>query len=294
MTSHLFDHVRGFLEQSAEDRIAYIQAPRWVGYPIAKDAHARLSALLDRPRGYRTQGLLVVGPYANGKTMIAERFAVDHLKAVSRQQQRVWIIQTREGAGLSHFYGSILHALRAPIGINQSVGRKADQVDHLFERLSPRILIFDEFHNALRGRPKDIEAVFAFLRRIGRQYDISPVLVGEVSVYDAINSTAEMASRFDVQAVARWRYDENYLTLLDSLEAALPLARPSDLSDEPLARNIHELSEGLLGEIVGIVTRAAVAAVRSGTERITKAAINDLHYIPVSKRARSAQRSRLL
>ena len=31
MTSHLFDHVRGFLEQSAENRIAYIQAPRWVG-----------------------------------------------------------------------------------------------------------------------------------------------------------------------------------------------------------------------------------------------------------------------
>jgi len=103
MTDHLFDHVRGFLEQSAEDRIAHIQAARWVGYPIAKDAHARLATLLNRPSGFRTQGLLVVGPYANGKTMIAERFAVDHLRTVSRQQQRVWIIQTREGAGLTHF-----------------------------------------------------------------------------------------------------------------------------------------------------------------------------------------------
>ena len=45
---------------------------------------------------------MLVGPYANGKTMIAERFAVTHLKA--SESQRVWVVQTREGAGLAHFY----------------------------------------------------------------------------------------------------------------------------------------------------------------------------------------------
>ncbi|NTH42746.1 AAA family ATPase [Agrobacterium rhizogenes] len=290
MTAHLFDHVRAYLDRSVEDRIAYIQAPRWVGYPIAETAHGRLAELLSRPAGFRTHGLMIVGPYANGKTMLVERFAVDHLKAVSLSQRKVWIVQTREGAGLAHFYGSILHALRAPIGNSQNIGRKAEQIDRLFEHLKPKILIFDEFHNALRGRPRDIEAVFAFLRRIGRQYDISPVLVGEVSVYDSINATSEMASRFELQAVPRWRYDEDYLALLDSLEAAMPLARSSDLSDEPLARKIHELSEGLIGEIFAIVTRAALVALRSGKERITKTGINDLHYIPVSRRGRAPQR----
>jgi hypothetical protein len=43
----------------------------------------------------------------------------------------------------------------------------ARQVDHLLGSLKPRILIFDEFHNALRGRTRDVEPVFAFLRRIG-------------------------------------------------------------------------------------------------------------------------------
>ncbi|MBB3594868.1 hypothetical protein FHX08_005278 [Rhizobium sp. BK529] len=55
--------------------------------------------------------------------------------------------------------------------------------------------------------------------------------------------------------------------LLDSLEAALPLVRTSDLSNQPMARRIYSLSEGLIGEIVGIVTKAAVAAIRSGAER---------------------------
>jgi hypothetical protein len=103
-----------------------------------------------------------------------------------------------------------------------------------------------------------------------------------------------MASRFDLQAVPRWQYGEEFLTLLDSLEGALPLARASDLSDEPLARTIFRLSEGLIGEIVAIVTGAAAAAARSGAERITKSGLEALHYIPVSKRRRARVRDDLL
>lgn len=221
--------------------------------------------------------------------MVAERFAVQHLKTA--ELQRVWVVQTREGAGLAHFYGSILHALRAPIGNGRDVGRKAEQVDHLLDRLKPRILIFDEFHNTLRGRFRDVEAVFAFLRRIGRQYDISPVLIGEVAVYDFLNATTEMASRFELLAVPRWQYDEAFLR---RLEGALPLARCSDLSDEKLARTIFQLSEGLIGEIVTIVTSAAIAAAQSGAERITKAGIDELNYIPVLKRRHARLRDGLL
>jgi SpoVK/Ycf46/Vps4 family AAA+-type ATPase len=235
---------------------------------------------------------MLVGPYANGKTMIAERFAVEHLR--SSPQQRLWMVQTREGAGLGHFYGSILQALRAPGGDFHDVGRKAEQIDHLLATLKPKMLIFDEFHNALRGRTRDVEAVFAFLRRIGRQYDISPVLIGEVAVYDFINATTEMASRFDFFAVPRWQYDEDYLMLRDSLETALPLARASDLSDERLARRIFNLSEGLIGETVAIVTKAVIAAIRSGAERVTKASLDELHYLPISQRRNAPMREKLL
>ncbi|WFU13021.1 TniB family NTP-binding protein (plasmid) [Rhizobium sp. CB3090] len=292
MSDHLLDHVRPYLDRDPEDRIAYIRAPRWIGHHVAKDAHRRLTELLSRPQSLRTQGLMLLGPYANGKTMIAERFAVEHLRTAPKQ--RVWIVQTREGAGLGHFYASILQGLRAPGAEMRDIGRKAEQLDHLLASLKPRVLIFDEFHNALRGRDRDIEAVFAFLRRIGRQYDVSPVLIGEVAVYDLVNATSEMASRFDLVAVPRWQYDEDYFMLLDSLEAALPLTRSSDLSDERLARRIFALSEGLIGEIVTIVTKVAIHAIRSGTERITKAGIDELRHVPLSQRRTSILRERLL
>src|SRR5687768_9955538 len=123
-------------------------------------------------------------------------------------------------AGLSHFFASILYALKAPLGPIRDVVRKAE-LEALLSELSPRVLIFDEFHNALRGRSRDVEAIFAFLRRLGRSYDISPVLVGEVAVHDYVNATDEMASRFELCAVPRWCYGEDYLALLDSFEAAL-------------------------------------------------------------------------
>jgi hypothetical protein len=129
-----------------------------------------------------------------------------------------------------------------------------------------------------------VKAIFSFLRRIARVHDISPVLVGEVAVYDAVHDTEEMGSRFDTIPVPRWAYDEDFATLLDSLETSMPLARPSGLSQPLLAEILHELSEGLIGELVDIVCNAAIAAIKSGEEDITEATITSLGYTPLSKR----------
>ena len=287
---HLFDNVRPWLARPVDDRIAFIRSARWIGAPQARAAHAMLEELLVRPPSLRANGLMLLGPNANGKSMIAERFALTRLKATRAkgEAQKVWVVQTREGAG------AILAAFQAPQTKARDTLAKAEQLDHTLRRLRPRILIFDEFHNCLCGRRRNVEAIFAVLRRLGREYDISPALVGEATVYDRINLTDEMASRFALAPVPRWSYGEDYLALLDSLEAALPLARTSRLSDETIARTIFALSHGLIGEIVGIVTRAATQAVRDGAEHITTAAIEALAHVPLSRRRGSPQRDALL
>lgn len=86
MADHLLDHVRPWLDCSPDERIAYIRAPRWIGHHGAGRALERLNELLLRPPTLRTRGLMLVGPYANGKTMIAERFAVTHLRSAEAQR----------------------------------------------------------------------------------------------------------------------------------------------------------------------------------------------------------------
>lgn len=68
----------------------------------------------------------------------------------------------------------------------------------------------------------------------------------------------------------------------------MPLRRPSQLAKPALGEKILSLAEGVLGEIVSIVTRAAVRAVTSGTETITSKLIDELGFISPSQRRRVA------
>ncbi|WP_367651978.1 TniB family NTP-binding protein [Pseudorhodobacter sp.] len=67
-----------------------------------------------------------------------------------------------------------------------------------------------------------MKAIFSFLRRIARVHDISPVVVGGAAVFDAVHDTNEMGSRFDRVPIPRWGFNEDFATLLASLEASMP------------------------------------------------------------------------
>ena len=218
------------------------------------------------------------------------------MKAIekTKNEQRVWVVQTTEGAGLGNFYASIIRAMRRVPTTRRDLMAKEEQLHHLLTQMKPSVLMFDEFHNIFRGRKRDIEAVFACLRRLGREHNIASVLVGEVAIDDHINATDEMGSRVDLCPIPRWQMDDEYLSLLDALESAIPLANPSGLAQPETASTIFALSEGLIGEIVGIVTAAAVLAVQDGGERITVETVRRLNYVPLSKRrANRALRDRL-
>jgi hypothetical protein len=68
----------------------------------------------------------------------------------------------------------------------------------------------------------------------------------------------------------------------------------SNRSGEATARSIFALSEGLIGEIVAIVTQAAILALRDGGERITAVTIAALGHVPLSRRRGAPQREALL
>lgn len=52
-------------------------------------------------------------------SITAAWFAVGHLKTA--EQQRVWVVHTRQGRRSAHFYESILQALCAPMGSSRDM-----------------------------------------------------------------------------------------------------------------------------------------------------------------------------
>merc|ERR1711938_99883 len=68
---HLMSATVPLLQADDAVRIAHVRAPRWISHPAAGAAHDAMRLLLERPPSLRPRGLLLAGPYHNGKTMIA-------------------------------------------------------------------------------------------------------------------------------------------------------------------------------------------------------------------------------
>lgn len=88
-----------------------------------------------------------------------------------------------------------------------------------------------------------------------------------------------------------WRSGQEYESLLASLVAVLPLKYQSNLNHPSLSRYILEKSEGVLGEIITLVRRAAVEAVNSGREIIDINLIDGIDYHSPTERVRLFERS---
>lgn len=91
-------------------------------------------------------------------------------------------------------------------------------------------------------------------------------------------------NRFDPFPLPLWTDNEAYRRLLATLEAVLPLRRPSGLARPKLASKIISAAEGVLGEIIAVVTRTTVLAVQTGAESISVKLIDQAGIVAPSER----------
>jgi hypothetical protein len=84
------------------------------------------------------------------------------------------------------------------------------------------------------------------------------VAVGTAEAFHAVQSDDQLANRFEPTRLPPWHDGEEYRQLLSTLEALLPLRRPSQLANTGLAEKILAAAEGILGEVVSIVSRVSV------------------------------------
>jgi hypothetical protein len=126
------------------------------------------------------------------------------------------------------------------------------------------------------------------LRWLGNELQIPLVAVGTAEALHAVQSDDQLANRFEPVGLPPWRDGEEYRQLLSTLEAVLPLRRASQLAKPALAQKILSASEGILGEVVAFVTRAAVHAVTSGAEAVSAKVVDECGFIPPSQRRRVA------
>jgi hypothetical protein len=293
--AHLHPSALAILDESPAVRIRRIRTDRWIGYARAQTALNAIEELLTFPKRTRMPNILLVGPTNNGKTMIVERFRRGQFATEADETPDgtavvpVLKVQMPPGADERRLFGAILQALGI-VGTASyaTVAARQDAAVRLMRSTNVKLLIVDEAQNLLSGTRDQQRRVLNVLRWLGNELQISLVAVGTPEAMRAIQSDEQLANRFEPLALPMWHAGEEYQRLLATLETVLPLRHASHLSEPELANRILAMTEGVLGEIVTVVTRAATLAVSSGAESISVEILNQIGFISPSGRRRVA------
>jgi type II secretory pathway predicted ATPase ExeA len=141
----------------------------------------------------------------------------------------------------------------------------------LLRRIAPRMLIVDEVHHLLAGGYREQRAALNLLKYLANDLKLSIVVVGTADAPLALESDAQMRSRFTPFEIPRWRETEEFRRLLVAFERVLPLRKPSDLSQRSIVQFLLAASGGLTGEVSRLLNEAAELAIQDRSERITLA-----------------------
>jgi hypothetical protein len=292
--SHLHASTRTMIEESAESRIRRIRTDRWITYARAEIALVAMEDLLTFPKRTRMPNVLLIGPTNNGKTMIVEKFRRTHppFAASTTPDGAASIpilkVQMPPGPDEPRFFGAILGELGFPHLLSERLAARQEAALRMLRQTNVRVLIIDEVHNVLSGSRLQQRRLLNVLRWLGNELQIPLVAVGTAEALHAIQSDDQLANRFEPVGLPPWRHGEEYRQLLSTLEAVLPLRQPSDLAAPALADKILSAAEGILGEVISIVTRAAVRAINAGSECITTKLIEETGFTTPSQRRRVA------
>jgi DNA polymerase III delta prime subunit len=283
-----------------DDRISLIQSDIWIGFPRAEQVLDRLQNLIEAPRQTRMPGLLVHGASGIGKTMIARnlsrRYAPEYDPMAGVSHTPLLLLQAPPAPDERRFYLHILAAVGAPataIAVrSQNVASLEVRVIALLRDLGLRMIMIDEVHNLLAGTHREQRRFLNVLRYLSNELEVSLVCFGVSEAVDAIRGDVQLARRLDEHHLPNWRDDSEFSNMIQTLIAAMPLEKKSNLKVKSL-RQILALTGGITSRVFSLVKDLAIDAIRSGEECITDDAVANWsplwsRYAPVQRRLEQA------
>ena len=287
--NHLLPNIREITLLSTKERIEKLRSEYWIGYTRAQEALSRMEELLNYPKRVRMPNMLLISPTNNGKTMIIEKFRRNHLPYTSENGEYEIIpvlkVQMPSNPSVRRFYAVIATELGAPVTYNTTAKYETICIK-LMRATKVKMLIIDELHNLLAGNNNVQREFLNVLRFIGNEMQIPIIGVGIKDAYLAIRTDDQLENRFEPFILPIWQNNNEFIKLLKSIMMILPLKKPSQLLDTELRSMLLSKSEGSIGEIMTILTRAASEAIISGKELIDLEILERTKYNSPSERRR--------
>lgn len=298
---HLATSLQPVAALSDEDRIAHVQMERFHLNPAASCALGHMQGAHDQPPRDRLENVLLTGESAMGKTMIIRQFerqnpvSFDRKSGVQRRSVVV-MLMPHQPTEVPFFY-QLISALQAPIAAGQWKRVHLLQVMaiKLLRAVGARVLVIDEINSVLVGTSRQRQLFLALLRFLSNELSLALVCVGVPEARRVLMSDVQLESRFNDVELPLWRPGPELQDFVNRVVGNLPLRQPSPVDSPKLMTLLAHRSHGRTLGITKAIERAAVAAIRTGRERIDYSSFTDeviWHGVAAAGRgARSKSRS---
>jgi len=290
--SHLNPTAQRIARLPDEERLRYVRADRWIGYPRATAALERLETLFSWPSNQRMPNLLLIDPTNNGKSMITEKFRRAHPPVSHEDAEEIPVLVVQMPSEPS--VTPVLHraagrprradAHAVPdrrAGAARAAAAAGGLGAHAGDRRAAQCARRAGRHQAGVSEPAAVSGQRAAHPLVG---------VGIRDAYLAIRADDQLENRFAPLTLPRWEPDDDTCSLLASFAASFPLRRPSPIANPEMASYLLTRSEGTIGELAHLLTDAAVAAIESGEEAINQRTLLLAPYEGPTERRRLFER----
>lgn len=292
---HLVEAAQKLLKAPNEERLAFIRQDRWIGYPTAKRALEEMEMLFEEPDLERPSNLLLTADTNNGKTTLMRRFEALHPRVddpgAARAVRPVVRFDAPSVPDEDRFYNHLLKELGAVFKITDKPDKKLFQIRDLLLKVGVRVVVLDEINNSLAGTGTRRQQLLNAIKELGTALKRPIVLTGTFDALAVLRDDRQIQNRFPPFVLPKWQIDDDFLQLLASFEATLPLRRASNLASEQLAPLLLVMTGGVIGELSKLLKRAARQAILLEKERITRPLLLELPWIPPDQRDAAASAS---
>jgi len=279
--AHLHPVIRDLAQADDAARLLAIRSKRWITHQPAARVLDCLQDAFEQPPGDRMENLLLIAESGMGKTMLLRKFQRDHSQPLDETTgvtpQPVVLALMPEEPSEEAFYVQVLKAVSASFVLPSRRHRLStrETTFRLLRELGTRMLMIDEINSVLVGSARQQRYFLQLLRFLSNELQVAIICAGVPEARFALRSDPQLRSRVADIALEPWTIGPDFEAFVTLLVQGLPLRQPSPVDSTKLRRLLLERSGGITLSICRALERAATAAIRSGSERIDLASLDD-------------------
>jgi type II secretory pathway predicted ATPase ExeA len=267
------------------ERIPYVKAlrvfPSWWESTLAaiEECHA------ENDGESEPQCMIVTGPTGAGKSTLVKSYGDRYPQEEVEEDgeifyiQRVVYVSTPSPARITELAGRILESMGDPLAWHRdTLGERRARIKEVFGKCGVEMLIVDELQHFINrdGKRKVLLTVTDWFKDLIKETGVACVFVGLPEAEEVLKANPQLARLFgDPYTIAPFEWDEKrpatileFRTLLQDIEAMLPLKEASDLSAPETAYRCYQACGGVFGLLMKLIRSAAIQALKTGKAQL--------------------------